>query len=136
MANCETSLERSALIIGCGIGGPVAAMALQKAGIRAAIFEAQRGNADYVGSFLNTASNALDALDLIDVQPDVVARGFPTPRMTMWSGSGKRLGDVANGMTLPNGVGSITIERGRLHAALRAAALERGIPICEGKKLV
>ena len=57
---------RTALIIGCGIGGPVAAMALQKVGIDATVFEAHDGNADFVGSFLNTASNGLDALKAID----------------------------------------------------------------------
>ena len=49
---------KTALVIGCGIGGPVAAMALQKVGIDATVFEAYDGNAEFVGSFLNTASTA------------------------------------------------------------------------------
>jgi 2-polyprenyl-6-methoxyphenol hydroxylase-like FAD-dependent oxidoreductase len=83
---------KRALVIGCGIGGPVAAMALQKVGIDATVFEAYDGSAEFVGSFLNTASNGLDALKAVDAHTEVLARGFPTPRMVMWSGSGKRLG--------------------------------------------
>ena len=126
---------RDALVVGCGIGGPVAAMALQKVGIDATIFEAHEGNAEFVGSFLNMASNGLDALKAIQAH-DVLSRGFPTPRMVMWSGSGKRLGEVANGLRLADGTVSITIERGQLHDALRREALHRGIRIEQGKKLV
>ena len=104
--------RRTALVIGCGIGGPVAAMALQKVGIEATVFEARDGNAEFVGSFLNTASNGLDALKAIDAHHEILAHGFPTPRMVMWSGSGKRLGEVANGLRLPDGTVSITVERG------------------------
>ena len=126
----------TAVVIGCGIGGPVLAMALQKAGIEAAIFEAHESSAEFVGSFLNTASNGLDALKAIDALDDVAAHGFPTPRMVMWSGSGKRLGEVANGLALPDGTTSLTIERGRLHAALRREAARRGIRIEPGKRLI
>ncbi len=126
----------TALIIGCGIGGPVAAMALQKVGIDATVFEAHDGNAEFVGSFLNTASNGLDALKAIDAHREVVAHGFPTPRMVMWSGSGKRLGEVANGLRLPDGTVSTTVERGQLHGALRRETLKRGIKIEGGKRLL
>jgi FAD-dependent urate hydroxylase len=127
---------RTALVIGCGIGGPVAAMALQRAGIEPKIFEARAETADFAGSFLNLATNGLDALAAIDAQAVVRVHGFPTPRMVMWSGSGKRLGEVTNGITLPNGAASLTIDRGQLHAALRNEAIARGIPIVSGKRLV
>ena len=40
---------RRALIMGGGIGGPVAAMALARAGIQATVYEAADAPADYVG---------------------------------------------------------------------------------------
>src|SRR5262245_13306779 len=128
--------RRTALIIGSGIGGPVAAMALQKAGVDATVFEAHAGRAEFVGSFLNTASNGLDALKTIGAHQAVMAHGFRTPRMVMWSGSGKRLGKVANGIELADGTVSITVERGHLHAALLRLTVERGIVIERGKRLV
>ena len=111
-------------------------MALQRVGIDATVFEAYDGNAEFVGSFLNTASNGLDALKAIDAHTGVLACGFPTPRMVMWSGSGKRLGEVANGLRLPDRTVSITVERGHLHGALRREALRRGIRVETGKRLV
>ncbi|MEH0530612.1 NAD(P)-binding protein [Streptomyces stelliscabiei] len=52
----------TALIIGGGIGGLTMALALRRAGIEPLVHEAYDGPDDYVGSFLNTASNGLDAL--------------------------------------------------------------------------
>lgn len=111
-------------------------MALGRVGIEAVIYEAHPGNADYVGSFLNLASNGLGALRAIDAHAIAAAEGFPTPHMTMWSGTGKRLGDVPNGMTLADGMVSTTILRGALHRVLREEALRRGIRIEHGKRLV
>jgi hypothetical protein len=106
--------NKKALIIGSGIGGPAAAMALQRAGIEAVVYEAYDVPSDYAGLFLNTASDGLDVLRTLGI--DVLARadGFPMPRMVMWSGTGKRLGEVANGIRLPDGTVSICVKRGLL----------------------
>ena len=111
-------------------------MALQRVGIDATIYEAHDRPADFVGSFLNLASNGIDALRVIGADRGVMDAAFPTPRMVMWSGSGKRLGDVANGIALDDGATSQTIQRGLLHRALREEAASRGIPIVQGKRLV
>jgi FAD-dependent urate hydroxylase len=50
---------RSALVIGGGIAGPVAAMALQKAGIDAVVYEAFPSRADGAGGGLTLAPNGL-----------------------------------------------------------------------------
>ncbi|MFT3775758.1 MAG: FAD-dependent monooxygenase [Minicystis sp.] len=128
--------KKTAIVIGCGIGGPVMAMALRRAGIEPVVYEAHDGSAHDVGSFLNTATNGLDALRAIGVDGEVLAGGFPTPRMVMWSYTGKRLGEVANGVPLEDGTVSITIKRGLLHRALRDEAVRRGIRIEHGKRLV
>jgi FAD-dependent urate hydroxylase len=124
-----------ALIIGGGIGGTTAAMALQRAGIESRIFEAYDRPADYTGLFLNTASNGLDALRAIDVEVVEPADGFPIPRMVMWSGTGKRLGEVTNGTPLPDGTVSVCVRRGTLQKVLREQAQERGIGVEYGKRL-
>ncbi|TDC61024.1 FAD-dependent monooxygenase [Micromonospora sp. KC207] len=126
---------KNALIIGGGIGGTAMAMALQRAGIESRIFEAYDRPAEYTGLFLNIASNGLDALRAIDVEVVERADGFPMPRMVMWSGTGKRLGEVANGMPLPDGTVSVCVRRGALQKALREQALDRGIGIEYGKRL-
>jgi 2-polyprenyl-6-methoxyphenol hydroxylase-like FAD-dependent oxidoreductase len=47
---------RTALVIGAGIAGPVAAMALRKAGIQPTVYEAPPTGAEGVGTFLTIAS--------------------------------------------------------------------------------
>ncbi|MEU7899664.1 FAD-dependent monooxygenase [Nonomuraea sp. NPDC049152] len=125
-----------ALIIGCGIGGPATAMALQRVGIDAEIFEAYDVTADNVGSFLNVASNGLDALRTLDAHKEVLTAGIPTPRMVMWSGTGKRLGEVANGLALDDGTVSHTIQRSDLYRIVRDEAVKRGIAVSYGKRMV
>jgi 2-polyprenyl-6-methoxyphenol hydroxylase-like FAD-dependent oxidoreductase len=136
LARMKTSANRDAVVIGCGVGGPVVAMALQRVGIDATIYEAYERPADFVGSFLNLASNGIDALRAIGADRAVLDAAFPTPRMVMWSGTGKRLGEVANGIALDDGTTSQTIQRGLLHRALREEAIRRGIQIVQGKRLV
>jgi len=131
----QTSTNKKAVIVGCGIAGPVAAMALQRAGIEATVYEAYEAPADYAGLFLNTASNGLDVLRTLGIDVPSRADGFPIPRMVMWSGTGKRLGEVANGVRLPDGTVSVVVKRGTLQRMLREEAESRGIGIEYGKRL-
>jgi FAD-dependent urate hydroxylase len=66
----------------------------------------------------------------------VLEKGFPTPRMQIQSGTGKHLGDVPNGGTLPDGSVSQTLRRSDLYRALRDEAVRRGARIEYGKRLV
>ncbi|TMS00474.1 FAD-dependent oxidoreductase [Nonomuraea basaltis] len=125
-----------ALIIGCGIAGPVTAMALREVGVEAEIFEAYGQSAENVGSFLNLASNGLAALRTLGAHRTVLEPAIPTPRMVMWSGSGKRLGEVANGLRLDDGTVSHTVLRSDLYRTVRDEAARRGIQVTYGKRLV
>jgi len=53
---------RKALIIGGGVAGPVAAMALQRAGFEAIVYEAHPQTTEEAGSYLTVATNGIDAL--------------------------------------------------------------------------
>jgi FAD-dependent urate hydroxylase len=130
------SRAKRALIIGGGVAGPVAAMALRQAGIDSVVYEAYAGGADDAGAFLTFASNGLDALRTIDAHHLVRSESFPTPRMTIQSGTGKHLGDVPNGGTLPDGTVSQTLKRADLYRALRDEAVRRGARVEYGKRLV
>jgi FAD-dependent urate hydroxylase len=130
------SRTQKALIVGGGVAGPVAAMALRQAGIASVVYEAYAGGADDAGAFLTFASNGLDALRTIDAHHLVMSEGFPTPRMTIQSGTGKHLGDVPNGDTLPDGNVSQTLKRADLYRALRDEAVRRGALVEYGKRLV
>ena len=132
----KTQRRRRALIVGGGIAGPVAAMALRRAGVEVVVYEAHPDGADDLGAFLTLASNGLDALRAVDAQRLVLAEGFPTPRMEIQSGMGKRLGEVPNGGSLPDGTVSQTLKRADLYRALRDEAVRRGVRVEYGKRLV
>jgi FAD-dependent urate hydroxylase len=127
---------RTALVIGGGIAGPVAAMALQRAGIQATVYEAHPRSAEGIGIFLTLASNGIDALRTIDADRLPLAAGFPTPGILLRSTTGKDLGTARTGLPLPDGTTSHTMKRADLYQAIRDEATTRGIAIEHGKRLV
>jgi 2-polyprenyl-6-methoxyphenol hydroxylase-like FAD-dependent oxidoreductase len=124
-----------AVIVGAGVCGPVTAMALQRAGIDAVVYEGH-GPARDVGAYLTVASNGLDALRAIDARDAVRAAGVPTPWIELWNGTGKRLGRLPISSTRAGGDVSHTIKRTHLHRALHDEARRRGVPIEFSKRLV
>lgn len=119
-----------ALIIGAGVSGPVAAMALARADIKAVIYEAGGPAATDAGPYLTIATSGLAALDAIGAKALVEAGGFVTRGTAIFNSAGKQLcivgGDVA----------SVTIRRGRLKRLLQEEAIKRGIPFEFSKRLV
>lgn len=127
---------RTALVIGGGIAGPAAAMALRKAGIEATVYEAHPARADGVGVFFTLGSNGIDALRTLSADRSAVDCGFPTPRITLRSHTGKTLGHNSIGLSLPDGTTSQTMKRSDLYRALRDEAIGRGIRVEHDKRLV
>ena len=124
----------TAVIIGGGISGTLSAIALRKAGINSVVYEAYDGTADNVGAFLTLPVNALDVLHTLDVE--ISDLGFDTPRMTITSGSGRKLGEMPYGTALPDGTVSRTVKRADLYRTLREQTVRRGVRIEYGKRLV
>ena len=125
-----------AIIVGGGIAGSVAAMALQRAGIEATVFEAHPEGADEAGAFLTLAVNGLDALRTLDLNRQVMRAGFPTRRIRFVSGSGKALGEMPIGGELSDGTVTRTLKRPDLYRVLRDEAVRRGIRIEHGRRLI
>ena len=126
---------RTALVIGAGIAGPVAAMALRKAGIQPTVYEAHPSSAEGIGTFLTIASNGIDALRAVGADEPALAAGFPTPTIVLRSTTGKNLGGARTGLTLPDGTTSHTLKRADLYQALYQEAFRRGIDVQHGKRL-
>lgn len=125
---------RSALVIGGGIAGPATAMALQKAGIEATVYEAYRSTAGAVGGGLSIAPNGQAALAVLGAQ-DVVHRiGTPVTGMVMQSWTGKRLATF--GGTDPAEPIGHFVWRGALYQGLHEEAARRGIRTEYGRRLV
>ncbi|MEU8814200.1 FAD-dependent monooxygenase [Actinoplanes sp. NPDC048796] len=125
--------NRIAVIAGGGIAGTVTALALQRAGWQPRVYEAYDQRE---GAWLTVAVNGLAALRELGEDPaEILAAGFPTPRLTMSNAKGRRLAVVPLGGPMPDGTVTTTIKRTDLYAALRRAAGRRGIPIEHGKRL-
>lgn len=136
---------RTALVIGCGIAGPVLAMFLRRAGVDPVIYEAQESPSDCAGSFLMVTPNGLSVLRTLGVLDELVPHGLPCGGIVMWSSRGRRLGQVRHDLaghrhdngagTQYAGLGSLMIKRGVLHRVLREEAARRGVPVEFGRRL-
>ncbi len=124
---------RSALVIGGGIAGPVAAMALQEAGIRPTVYEAYPGTADGIGGGLSIAANGVNALAVLGADELVRRIGIPTTAMVIQSWTGKRLAEFG---TLPGLPDTQFVWRAELHRGLHEEAARRAIPTEHGKRPV
>ncbi|MQA07411.1 MAG: FAD-dependent monooxygenase [Pseudonocardiaceae bacterium] len=122
---------RTALVIGGGVAGPVAAMALRKAGIEATVYESYPSTADGIGGSLALAPNGQAALEVVGAREAVVAAAQPIHRSVL-SFDGKEV-------AIPSLTGLPPLQlvhRADLHRALHGIAAERGIEIEHGKRLM
>src|SRR5580698_3893075 len=124
-----------ATVIGGGVAGSAAAVALRRVGVEVTLYEAYEDPAGPVGSFVSLAVNGLRALDALGCLAPVQAAGFPVARQRMWSGRGRLLGDVARGRRPEDPLLSVTLLRADLVTLLRAAARDAGARIVTGRRL-
>jgi 2-polyprenyl-6-methoxyphenol hydroxylase-like FAD-dependent oxidoreductase len=124
-----------AVVVGGGVAGSAAAIALRRIGADVTVYEAYDDPAGPVGSYVSLAVNGLRALDALGCLAQVQQAGFPVARHRMWSGRGKLLGDVARGRRPEDPLHSVTLMRADLVTALRATALAAGARIVTGQRL-
>jgi 2-polyprenyl-6-methoxyphenol hydroxylase-like FAD-dependent oxidoreductase len=120
------------LIAGAGIAGPATAIALRKAGIAAALYEAYPEGDTDAGAFVTIAANGQDALHAIDARDPVFRASFPATRLRVFDPAGTPVADIPLGRDRP---GPRTITRSRLASVLREEAAARGVPVEYGKRV-
>ena len=121
----------TAIVIGGGIAGPVAATALQQAGISATVYEAYPTVSGGIGGNLALAANGMRALEIIGVDDPV--RGIALPI------TGQIMSVNGRGLELPrlDGVEPMQmVGRGNLQRVLRDRAVEAGVEVHYDKRLV
>ncbi|GGM41733.1 FAD-dependent oxidoreductase [Dactylosporangium sucinum] len=117
-----------AMVIGGGVAGPVAALALRRVGWDVTVYEAYADPAGDVGSFVSLGANGLRALDAIGAAAAVTARGTAIPLLRLWSGRGRLLGETARER--------VTLMRGHLVETLRDLAAGAGAEVVTGRRLI
>lgn len=123
---------RTAMIIGGGIAGPVAALALRKAGIEATVHEAYDTVASGVGGGLSIAPNGVNALAVIGADTVLRDIGNPIETMAMHNWKGRKLGEFGSPAGLPP---QRFVWRSELYRVLYEEATRRGVHIEHGKRL-
>lgn len=122
---------RSATIVGGGIAGPIAAVALLRAGIDATVYEAYPHTAEGVGAVLSLAPNGIDALRAIGL--DAATLGEPVETMIIADDGGRPLATLPTLDGLP---ASRVLWRSDLYRALHDHAIANGVRFLYGKRLV
>lgn len=127
---------KRALIVGGGVAGSVAAMALTRAGIQAVICEAMPQFQDGDDLALTLATNGLDALAAVELDQLVIAGSAAARRTHLLDHAGRSIGTIAIGSGRDDGAGSRVLGRSRLRRLLLEEAKRRGIQVELGKRLV
>ncbi|PVY44003.1 FAD-dependent monooxygenase [Pontibacter virosus] len=107
-----------AIIVGGGIGGLCAALALQQAGIEATVYEAApkfKG----LGAGVGLAANAMQGLQRLGVMDDVVARGKQLEALVIFDEHGREISNMdTRRLSNKYGINNFVIHRADLHEVL------------------
>jgi 2-polyprenyl-6-methoxyphenol hydroxylase-like FAD-dependent oxidoreductase len=125
----------TALIIGAGVAGPVLAMALQRAGVDATVYERDPAGDAQRGAWLTFQANGMDALRAIDADGPVTSLGYDVETISFVNGKGRSLGRMPMAAPRDDGQLSQVMRRAGLYAALGELARERGAAVHYGKEL-
>ena len=126
-------LAKRALIIGGGIAGPVAALALRRAGIEGVVYESRTAPAESFGGALAIAPNGLAALGIVGADRVVEARGQAIRTMIIADGRGKQIGEFP---ALEGLAPNWAMSRAELSGVLQTQALAEGIKFEYGRRLI
>ncbi|WP_314173194.1 FAD-dependent monooxygenase [Streptomyces winkii] len=124
------------LIIGGGIAGTAAALALNKAGIEVSVHEAHPDSGADIGAFLTLASNGMLALAQFGAAEAVAGIGFELTSMRLTGDTGSVVSTVPLGETGDPLRRFRCLRRAELGAVLREEAVRRGIAVHHGRRFV
>lgn len=128
---------RDIAIIGAGIGGLTAAIALRRIGARVTVHE-QAAEIGEVGAGLQLGPNAMAVLDRLGVAPEVLRRGGRPKQVDLRDGvTGQPLATYPLGGDMIRRFGQpfINIHRADLIAVLEHAARDAGVEMSLGRRV-
>ena len=120
-------MKHKITILGGGIAGLTAAIALNNIGLKPEIFEAAP-NIRAVGAGLGLGANAMIALERLDIRDEVVEHGRILPSFSILDKNGKLITKTdSQKMSNRYGVDNFTIHRAELHRLLLSKIDENSI---------
>jgi 2-polyprenyl-6-methoxyphenol hydroxylase-like FAD-dependent oxidoreductase len=129
------SKPNEVLIIGGGIAGPALALFLDKAGIRASVYEAASETTSPIGGGFQIAPNGMNVLAALGLADALVAEGSRGREACFRDHQGKLLGRFENGNLARQGQPAVNATRARLQQLLRDEARRRRLDMRFGKRL-
>jgi len=123
------------LIVGGGIAGAGAALALDRAGVDVEVYEAHPDSAQDLGAFLTLASNGMRALREIGATDAVTAIGFPLRAIRLLESTGVQAAHAPMGEAQDPALNFRCLRRGEFAVALQREAVRRGIALRYGARL-
>ena len=118
------------LVAGGGVAGTASALALQRVGISSVVYEAHADGGEDAGAFLTVMANGMAALESIGAGPAVVEASFPAGAVELLDARGQTVGQR------PIEGSARTLTRAALYRVMQGLAVERGIPVVHGKRLI
>ncbi|TML25644.1 MAG: FAD-binding protein [Actinobacteria bacterium] len=119
------------LVVGAGIGGLSAAIALAQRGIEVELVEVKPVDTP-LGIGLVLPANALRGLRELGVLDDCLAAGFPFDRNVFCDPDGRPLVEVPGLIGRDDGLPSLAVHRADLHQLLLAAVEKAGVTVRYG----
>ncbi|MDX3384664.1 FAD-dependent oxidoreductase [Streptomyces niveiscabiei] len=135
LGRAEGGAVARVLVVGGGIAGAAAALALDRAGLDVEVFEAHPDAAEDIGAFLTLASNGMRALREIGTTEAVTAIGFPLRSIRLLESTGAEAAHAPMGEAADPALNFRCLRREELAVALQKEAVRRGIPIRYGARL-
>ena len=123
------------LIVGGGIAGLAAAVALHQAGQKTCVLERYDRTADDVGAWLQIASNGMMALDAIGLRAVADGIGIPTTRLETFAPDGSTTADTPLGQRAGHGPAGRSVRRSDLYRVLREEVERIGIEVIRGAQV-
>lgn len=120
-------------VVGAGIAGSAAALALHRVGADVVVHEAHPDASTDAGAFLTLAENGVRALQAIGADEAVRRASEPLRTMRVSDGAGTEIASRPLGE--PGGPGFRYLTRARLCAVLQEEVRRRGIPLRHGERL-
>ncbi|MGW6913333.1 FAD-dependent oxidoreductase [Kitasatospora sp. NPDC054939] len=123
------------VIVGGGIAGTAAALALHKAGHEAVVHEAHPDTGEDIGAFMTLASNGMRALAGFDAAQAVAGTGFDVTGMSVLDATGTELASVPLGEFDRPLARYRCLRRAELGAVLQTEVRRRGIALRHAARL-
>ncbi|WIE83707.1 NAD(P)/FAD-dependent oxidoreductase [Curtobacterium sp. MCPF17_021] len=124
-----------ALIVGGGIAGLAAAIALHRAGHGSIVLERNAGSADDAGSWLQVASNGVGALHALGLGSAVPTLGVRSSWLQTFDSRGRRTAELPLGPQ-DEATATRSVKRADLYRLLRTDAERRGVTIITGTRVL